>query len=65
MTVSQKAYAAGTVAALNLIRTEVADIMPQVPWPFRGKIPVDKEPDWAQHISKIVLDAADAAEKGS
>jgi hypothetical protein len=65
MTVSQKAYDAGTAAVLVLIRKNVADIMPQVPFPFRGMIPVDKEPDWAKHIAKIVLDAADAAEKGS
>lgn len=61
MTVSQKAYDAGTAAALVLIRKDVADIMPQVPFPFRGMIPVDKEPEWAAHIAKVVLDAAAAA----
>jgi len=61
MAVSQKAYDAGTAAALVLIRKDVAEIMPQVPFPFRGLIPADKEPDWAKHIAKVVLDAADAA----
>ena len=65
MSYSQKAYDAGTAAALDLIRKDVAEIMPQVPFPFRGMIPVDKEPQWAQHIAKVVLDAAAAAEKGN
>lgn len=63
MTFTQKDYDVGAAAALTLIRKDVADIMPQVPFPFRGMIPVDKEPDWAKHVTKVILDAVATAKE--
>ena len=62
MAVTKAQYDAGTAAALALIRHEVeVDVMPKVPAFMRGMIPVDKEPEAAATIAKVVLDAADKA----
>jgi len=60
MAATKADYDAGTAAALALIQKEVHDIMPQIPFIFRGRIPVDKEPDAAALLAKTVIDAVEA-----
>jgi hypothetical protein len=56
--ITQEAIDAATAALLALIRQEVHDIMPEIPWPLRGQIPVDKEPAAAALLAKTALAAA-------
>jgi hypothetical protein len=57
----KRAYDVGTAAALKTIRHEVDDVvMPRVPGFMKGMIPVDKEPEAAAGITKIILDAVAA-----
>jgi hypothetical protein len=60
MTVGPKAYAVGAGAALAFIQKEVAEILPLVPFPFRGTKLLAKQAHWARQIAKVVLDAVDA-----
>jgi hypothetical protein len=61
----KRAYDVGTAAALKLIRHEMDDvIMPKVPSFFKSMVPLDKEPEAAAVITKIILDAV-AADPGS
>ena len=58
----KRAYDVGTAAALRLIRHEL-EVLP-IPGFVKGMIPVDKEPEAAAGITKIILDAV-AADPGS
>ena len=61
----KRAYDVGTAAALKIIRQEVeTEVMPKVPLFMRGMVPIDKEPEAAAGITKIILDAV-AADPGS
>jgi hypothetical protein len=61
----KRAYDVGTAAALKIIRQEVeTEVMPKVPVFLRGMVPIDKEPEAAAGITKIILDAV-AADPGS
>jgi hypothetical protein len=61
----KRAYDVGTAAALKIIRQEVeTEVMPKVPVFMRGIVPIDKEPEAAAGITKIILDAV-AADPGS
>ena len=56
--ITKEALDAATAALLALIQQEVHDIMPQIPFLLRGKIPVDKEPEAAALLAKTALNAA-------
>ena len=55
---TQAVLDAATAALLKLIQQEVTEIMPQIPFIFRGQIPVDKEPAAAALLAKTALEAA-------
>jgi hypothetical protein len=57
---SQRDYAAAAAAVLTLIRADVSEIMPDVPFFLRGQIPVEKEPDIAMALARVAVDALDA-----